>query len=675
MKESRGESPTSTSAAPNRKNPYRPEIDGLRALAVTAVIINHFNKDLLPSGYLGVDIFFVISGYVITSSLANRQSRSFRDFITGFYERRIKRLVPALAAFVLATSILISLVNPDPGSALKTGIFSLFGISNLSLFQQSVNYFAESTELNPFTHTWSLGVEEQFYLLFPFLIWFSGFGRQAQNGARNLFFWTGALTMVSLASFIFLYQTNQPAAYFLMPPRFWEMAAGCLVFIGFQKRAKIEQTLEKVPPLLVVAAMFVVMFLPTSWAVPATILIVVLSTILLACLKYGTAAFSIFTNKRVVKIGVISYSLYLWHWGVLSLSRWSIGIHWWSAPLQVALMLLLANLSYSRIEQPLRKQQFKHSFFPFLFGALTIGATTLVLSVIAIYQQKFATGFVLTKNANLTSTWWRDKNHNYIEHCHAKKRYSDLLLKECLGQEAKPTSKPVGYLIGDSHARNYLVAARKAFPEMQVRYLTMGDGCTFLPEALINKKLDSKVDCTKYTKDTAKYILASAKVGDIVFVGQSLLDYFYSERTNPVYFEHLRAFANSLANKHVPVVLFDGTFPAGNPPELCSKELWRPFPDKANCQKTTAEAKQAYSTFDAMAEQLSRTANNVFYAPLRLGLCLNGICGQESRLGTPIWHDIGHITEAASGELSGLLRSELSAAGLFTYMDAGKHRR
>jgi peptidoglycan/LPS O-acetylase OafA/YrhL len=221
VKESRGESPTSTSAAPTRKNPYRLEIDGLRALAVTAVIINHFNKDLLPSGYLGVDIFFVISGYVITSSLANRQSRSFRDFITGFYERRIKRLVPALAAFVLATSILISLVNPDPGSALKTGIFSLFGISNMSLFQQSVNYFAESTELNPFTHTWSLGVEEQFYLLFPFLIWFSGFGRQAQNGARNLFFWTGALTMVSLASFIFLYQTNQPAAYFLMPPRFW----------------------------------------------------------------------------------------------------------------------------------------------------------------------------------------------------------------------------------------------------------------------------------------------------------------------------------------------------------------------------------------------------------------------------------------------------------------------
>ena len=86
---------------------YKPEIDGLRALAVIAVIINHFNKDILPSGYLGVDIFFVISGYVITSSLSVRKSKNFWEFLGGFYERRIKRLVPALIFFVLPTSILI----------------------------------------------------------------------------------------------------------------------------------------------------------------------------------------------------------------------------------------------------------------------------------------------------------------------------------------------------------------------------------------------------------------------------------------------------------------------------------------------------------------------------------------------------------------------------------------
>ena len=371
------------------KSSYRPEIDGLRAFAVIAVIINHFNKDLLPGGYLGVDIFFVISGYVITSSLSGRESKNFGDFLSGFYERRIKRLVPALVVFVLVTSILICLFNPDPGTALKTGMTSLFGLSNLYLFKQSTDYFAQSTELNPFTHTWSLGVEEQFYLIFPFLIWFSGFGRQAKNGARNLFFWVGALTVASLTSFICLYQSNQPAAYFLMPPRFWEMAAGCLIFIGFQKRSKIEQTLEKVPPLLVVTAIVALMFLPISWAVPATISIVVLSAVLVACLKSGTTAFAIFTHRRVVYVGLISYSLYLWHWGILSISRWSVGIHWWSAPIQVALMFVLAICSYQFIESPVRRSTFRklseavNRFIAISSGIVALGLTASLSAALA----------------------------------------------------------------------------------------------------------------------------------------------------------------------------------------------------------------------------------------------------------------------------------------------------
>ena len=157
---------------PLKSSRYRPEIDGLRAFAVIAVIINHFNKHILPGGYLGVDIFFVISGYVITSSLFGRTSNDFKDFISGFYERRIKRLVPALSVFVLTTSIAICLFNPWSGLSLQTGIMSLFGLSNLYLFANSTDYFALSADLNVFTHTWSLGVEEQFYILFPFFVWF-----------------------------------------------------------------------------------------------------------------------------------------------------------------------------------------------------------------------------------------------------------------------------------------------------------------------------------------------------------------------------------------------------------------------------------------------------------------------------------------------------------------------
>lgn len=309
------------------KSKYRPEIDGFRALAVTAVIIGHFNKYLLPGGYLGVDIFFVISGYVITSSLSERESKGIKDFMGSFYERRIKRLLPALAVFALVTSVSICMVNPEPRTALTTGATAIFGFSNLYLLNESTDYFAQSTELNPFTHTWSLGVEEQFYLLFPMLIWFTGFGRQTKNGAKNLLLWLSALTVISLVVFIHVYQTNQPAAYFLMPTRFWEMAAGCMVFIGLQKSMMIKETLGRVPPLLVVALIVGTMLMPTNYSVQSTISVVILSGILIACIKSGTTVFTVFTNKHVVYLGLISYSLYLWHWGVLSISRWTIGIH------------------------------------------------------------------------------------------------------------------------------------------------------------------------------------------------------------------------------------------------------------------------------------------------------------------------------------------------------------
>jgi peptidoglycan/LPS O-acetylase OafA/YrhL len=181
----RAEAPISSATDRHSPGKYRPEIDGLRAFAVVAVIINHINQDILPSGYLGVDIFFVISGYVITASLASRKSRSFADFIVGFYARRVRRLMPALVVFVLISSLLISLFNPEPGPMLGVAWRAMFGISNLQFFRESTDYFAQSTELNPFTHTWSLGVEEQFYLLFPLLFWFSGFGRAGAPGSSE----------------------------------------------------------------------------------------------------------------------------------------------------------------------------------------------------------------------------------------------------------------------------------------------------------------------------------------------------------------------------------------------------------------------------------------------------------------------------------------------------------
>ena len=467
------DSPQSSNRLNLVQSGYRPEIDGLRAFAVIAVIINHFNKDFLPSGYLGVDIFFVISGYVITSSLSGRESKSFGEFLSGFYQRRLKRLVPALVVFVLLTSILICLFNSDPAKALKTGIASLFGLSNLYLFKQSTDYFAQSTELNPFTHTWSLGVEEQFYLLFPFLIWFSGFGKQSAKGARNLVLLVGVLTVASLIGFIYLYYINQPAAYFLMLPRFWEMAAGCLLFIGFHKRAKIEQVLERVPPLLVVLAMIGVMFLPVAAAVPATISVVVLSAVLISCLKKGTAAYKFFTLEKVVYIGLISYSLYLWHWTVLAISRWTIGVTWWSALPFLAIIYACAIASYEWIEKPFRSRKYANPFWIFSFGATSLIATAGTVAALSnpIISQKL----ILDRGDIATFQRGRQSQVNYIGPVTKRKNVNCSIaahslsklsirssIRNCFWEEEGANKKlPIVAILGDSHAHQLFPIAEE----------------------------------------------------------------------------------------------------------------------------------------------------------------------------------------------------------------------
>jgi len=361
---------------------YRQEIDGLRALAVLAVIANHFEKDYLPSGHLGVDIFFVISGYVITSSLYASPGHSLCDSLTNFYVKRIKRLVPALILCVTLASVLICLFNPNPGSSLKTGIFSLFGLSNLYLFSQATDYFGDSASLNVFTHTWSLGVEEQFYLFFPVLLWFTGYGRLAGEGAKRLIYSVGVLSFLSLCGFIYLSHTNQPAAFFLMPTRLWELGAGCLLFVGLQHRSKL--TLTEIGPLAFILMLVGALFVPGEYSVYSTVGVVLLTMMVIATLRPQTLGYQLLSQPTIVFIGRISYSLYLWHWAVLAISRWTIGISWWTVPLQAGFMFLLAAGSYRYIEEPLRRTQWarlKYKTIP--YGLATSIAAAFFLLILA----------------------------------------------------------------------------------------------------------------------------------------------------------------------------------------------------------------------------------------------------------------------------------------------------
>lgn len=336
--------------------PYRHEIDGLRAVAISAVILNHFNQGLLPSGYLGVDIFFVISGYVISGSILNLNARDLADFLAHFYEKRIKRLTPALALCVAITSILVCLLNPSPDVSLKTGITSMVGFSNLYLLYTSTDYFAQSSGSNAFMHTWSLGVEEQFYLVFPILLWAMSRGRPSSYMKGSIpVVAIGTLSLLSLASWIWVGESAPKTAFYLMPTRFWELGTGCLVYLVTERISKRARRRRIISPTTVLLLLLACLFTHSSHPTYLTIAAVILSAVLIATLKEESAASYVLTRTPVMYIGLISYSLYLWHWGILVISRWTIGAHLWSVPLQLALMFLFATSSYHFIEKPLRR--------------------------------------------------------------------------------------------------------------------------------------------------------------------------------------------------------------------------------------------------------------------------------------------------------------------------------
>ena len=363
--------------ASQKAESYRPEIDGLRAVAVVAVIFNHINANLIPCGYLGVDVFFVISGYVITLSLIRSKHANMSDFLTSFYVRRIKRLLPALVTCVLVSSVLICLFDPNPIASIRTGVAALFGFSNLYLLRNSADYFGKSTDYNMFTQTWSLGVEEQFYLCFPMLMWLFALGRGSRINSTLLILFIGFALVSSLVGFLLGNLHNPSFAYFMPLTRIWEMAAGCLLALGVGKDisgfgARAKSFLSN-GLLVVLVCLF---FVPQQYGVATTTGVVLISCLLILTLNKSSRAFRMLTLRPVVFVGLISYSLYLWHWTVLCTSRWTVGIELKTIPFQILLMLGLAIASYLWIEQPLRRAKWSQN----KLTTLVIGLSTALFS-------------------------------------------------------------------------------------------------------------------------------------------------------------------------------------------------------------------------------------------------------------------------------------------------------
>jgi peptidoglycan/LPS O-acetylase OafA/YrhL len=332
---------------------YRADIDGLRAIAVLAVIASHLPEKFLPSGFLGVDVFFAISGFVVTASLLNQRRTQLSHLYAGFLARRIKRLMPALTLCVAVTSFVVLVTDPFPRHSIETGLAALFGFGNIVLFFFELDYFSPSSIFNAFTHTWSLGVEEQFYVVFPMFTWLFYFRLQSDSfkplaGAMVL----GGL--LSVVMFAVLYDDHQAAAFFLMPARIWELGIGALVFLASRRTqtARVQRILRHLSPFALVM-LIVCFFAPERYAVPATLAAVGLTGLLLATDDRSPAA-RLLTLRPVIYVGRISYSLYLWHWPIIALGPIVLATTWRSSLVYVVATAIAAVISFHWVEKPLR---------------------------------------------------------------------------------------------------------------------------------------------------------------------------------------------------------------------------------------------------------------------------------------------------------------------------------
>src|SRR5262249_1014025 len=352
---------------------------------------HHFNSALLPGGYLGVDVFYVISGYVITSSILRTASFKLGSFLADFYARRVKRLMPSLLLCVVTSSILISLFDPDPRFSLETGIAALFGVSNLYLINETTNYFGSEAALNVFTHTWSLGVEEQFYLIFPFLIWIM-FRIVKVPKYRILILF--ALATLSALMFMGAGQF----AFYLMPPRFWELSAGAIAYLTerYIDNAVFRISWTQRLATLALVGLFAVLILSVHLSFCSLFSVVALAALIITS-SSRSLAYKALTLPIAIWIGRISYSLYLWHWPVLVISRWTIGISLWLMPFQLTVMILLASASYYYLEKPLRYRVWSVSLRRTVAYATcaTVSVAIALVALVGPWRGYFFTGTAL----------------------------------------------------------------------------------------------------------------------------------------------------------------------------------------------------------------------------------------------------------------------------------------
>jgi peptidoglycan/LPS O-acetylase OafA/YrhL len=447
---------------------YRPDIEGLRGIAVLLVVLYHMGIPSLRGGFIGVDVFFVLSGYLITGILTRSVEEGRGLGFAEFYARRVRRLLPASLLVLVATCLVIPVAFPPTEQVLfsRAARATALYVSNLWFLFQTSDYFGAAAEFNPFLHTWSLGVEEQFYLVWPLLLWAGFRGRGDRRRAALLL---GVVGLISYAASLWYTFDFLSAAFYLMPLRAWEFAAGGLLVLRRTEVRREEERLNALVGFLGLGLILVSGVVVRSYALFPGVTATLPTIGTLAVLAAGErrdwrGASGLLTFWPLQVLGRLSYSWYLWHWPVGLITNQMLpdpGIL--AGTLAATGSLGLSVLTYLFVEHPARHNRWfavrpKETLA--LAGVATVLAATVVAST-SLRPDDLA-------RSQLMLDAILDRGRIHETNCELSEMRTEL--RECTAVENEEGLTVV--LIGDSHASHWLPALERVAENRGWRVLT-----------------------------------------------------------------------------------------------------------------------------------------------------------------------------------------------------------
>jgi peptidoglycan/LPS O-acetylase OafA/YrhL len=479
---------------------YRADLDGLRAIAVLSVVIYHVWHRVLLGGFLGVDVFFVLSGFLITSIIwQEAQARQFS--IKRFYERRIRRIMPALllvlfVATIVATAILLP---ADLIGYCRSLVATLTFVANI-YFWRDTSYFSPSAETKPLLHTWSLGVEEQFYIFFPLLLVLL-----VRLAPRLTIYVIALTTVASLVLNIFLNHVGGGSpAFFLLPTRAWELGFGAIVAL-LPNRMIVPAKLATILSWIGFMLMMIGLVEPISLTddIPVALPIVIGVTLLVVVGRHTQPKVNrALSYGPMVFIGLISYSLYLWHWPVIVLANYYFvnGTPAYVVALEIVAIGLCAYGSWRFVERPFRDRQMPVGRVVRLSGASALalaGVAALTLFFQGLPDRLNAQAAMINEAVD---THYRCPSSQYL----------NLGLNRACPMNL-PSRNPAdaeAVLLGNSIAQMYAPAWTAVFAEHHTPGLLVpANGC--LPTVIVNYALPG---CAVLAKENLANVLALPRV-------------------------------------------------------------------------------------------------------------------------------------------------------------------